>query len=227
MNSTLSSIEVQARTVENSINAKKSQDAALEATIRSVELYMQALRFADNPSDRKRLDKKCKDLLNRAEQLKSQNDFSPKHLSVHSNPPLAPISTRTLTKREQIILLEGGLLNGFKFRPWDQAPFPNEFELRDGGEPFTDSPELSLSSTQIESFAGWKRPIEALAMLPGSGNASHEPFMDRRGKVDLVQDLTSDCSVVASLCAASARADQGHTKVGRFSIFNLLYLTSL
>ena len=31
--------------------------------------------------------------------------------------------------------------------------------------------------------------------------------------VDLVQDITTDCSVVASLCAGTARASKGHTKV--------------
>ena len=33
-------------------------------------------------------------------------------------------------------------------------------------------------------------------------------------KVDLVQDITTDCSVVASLCAVTARAERGHAKVG-------------
>lgn len=31
--------------------------------------------------------------------------------------------------------------------------------------------------------------------------------------IDLVQDITTDCSVVASLCAATARARKGHEKV--------------
>jgi hypothetical protein len=31
--------------------------------------------------------------------------------------------------------------------------------------------------------------------------------------IDLVQDITTDCSVVASLCAGTARARKGHGKV--------------
>lgn len=31
--------------------------------------------------------------------------------------------------------------------------------------------------------------------------------------IDLVQDITTDCSVVASLCAGTARALKGHGKV--------------
>lgn len=37
--------------------------------------------------------------------------------------------------------------------------------------------------------------------------------MNANEKVDLVQDVTSDCSVVASLCASSARAAKGHSAV--------------
>ena len=31
--------------------------------------------------------------------------------------------------------------------------------------------------------------------------------------LDLVQDVTTDCSVVASLCAATARAERGYPRV--------------
>lgn len=36
--------------------------------------------------------------------------------------------------------------------------------------------------------------------------------------VDLVQDITTDCSVVASLCAGMARAAKGHGKVFYFLV---------
>ena len=36
-------------------------------------------------------------------------------------------------------------------------------------------------------------------------------------QIDLVQDMTSDCSVVASLCVLVARAERGHSKVNAFS----------
>ena len=38
------------------------------------------------------------------------------------------------------------------------------------------------------------------------------------GKVDLVQDMTTDCSVVASLCAGTARAERGHARVGLLAL---------
>jgi len=37
--------------------------------------------------------------------------------------------------------------------------------------------------------------------------------MEAKHKVDLVQDVTTDCSVVASLCAAIAREERGLDKV--------------
>jgi calpain-7 len=39
------------------------------------------------------------------------------------------------------------------------------------------------------------------------------PTMEPTDKIDLVQDITTDCSVVASLCAAVARAERGFPTV--------------
>lgn len=38
-------------------------------------------------------------------------------------------------------------------------------------------------------------------------------LMNASKDIDLVQDITTDCSVVASLCAGTARAGKGHSKV--------------
>lgn len=40
-----------------------------------------------------------------------------------------------------------------------------------------------------------------------------DPLMCATEKIDLVQDATSDCSVVASLCACVARTQRGHPTV--------------
>lgn len=37
--------------------------------------------------------------------------------------------------------------------------------------------------------------------------------MTSHGTIDLVQDITTDCSVVASLCAGTAREQRGQSKV--------------
>lgn len=210
-----SGTESRARAAERAISTKSSTNATLKATIDAAELYMQALKLADSPLDRKRIDAKCKELINRAEDLKSRQDITP---NGKSEVPLLkpPFSPRKLTTRENIILLEGSKLNGFIFKPWDKEPTDEEFALKDGEEPFVDAPELPLSDVQLESFDGWKRPAEALSAVrfPGSAESNNITMTMRDiSKVDLVQDLTSDCSVVASLCAGTSRVGRGHQKV--------------
>jgi hypothetical protein len=76
--------------------------------------------------------------------------------------------------------------------------------------------DLQLSDAQKEIFAGWRRPTETF----GSQSADEHWEVDRHASVmaavhemDLVQDITTDCSVVASLCALTARTEKGHGKV--------------
>lgn len=74
-----------------------------------------------------------------------------------------------------------------------------------------DDVELPLSAVQLEIFDAWRRPRELL------GQSHTTPAwldtMTAHDKVDLVQDITTDCSVVASLCAATARSECGNTDV--------------
>ncbi|KIX01865.1 uncharacterized protein Z518_09592 [Rhinocladiella mackenziei CBS 650.93] len=211
-------LEEQARSIEKTIPSKTSDHAALEATIKSAELYLQALRLADKPSDRKRLDTRCKALLAQAERLKTRQDSPSRSMSKKEQKEdlQAPVSSRKLSTRENIIILEGSKLNGFIFKPWTSPPSFDEFVLRDGGSSFTDSSPLPLSSTQLESFAGWKRPREALQSIRAQPNGQivpSEAVMHLESEMDLVQDMTSDCSVVASLCAGTARMEHGHSRI--------------
>jgi hypothetical protein len=49
----------------------------------------------------------------------------------------APVSTRKLTKKEQILLLRASVVNGFKCPPWDADPASSEFALGEGAYMFT------------------------------------------------------------------------------------------
>ncbi len=79
-----------------------------------------------------------------------------------------------------------------------------------------DPVDLKLSDAQNEIFAGWCRPH---ASEPGNSKpigrerSGNETAMAASEDIDLVQDITTDCSVVASLCAGTARAHKGHGKV--------------
>ncbi|KAI4092102.1 MAG: hypothetical protein LQ339_007998 [Xanthoria mediterranea] len=122
-----------------------------------------------------------------------------------------PLPSRQLSTREQIILLNSSRLYGSRFPPWQSPPGMAEFELGVDQTMFTDrDARLGLSPTQLAVFDGWKRPEEILG--------SSITTMNAKQNLDLVQDVTSDCSVVASLCASSARAEKGHPAI-LYSVF--------
>ena len=169
---------------------------------------------------------------------------SPMHIQrdeQHQEPSLAsqprvrklvpPISTRRLTKKEQILLLKASVVNGFKCPPWDANPASSEFALVEGAEMFTyvptkmlshqkanngsDERELGLSAYQYQFFEGWVRARHALPppSMYSTDRKHIGPLMGTHQSIDLVQDAATDCSVVASLCAGIARAERGHEQV--------------
>lgn len=211
MVSSLAELEARALSLKRSIDSRPGSATALGAAIESAEYYMKALQIAGNPEDSTRLNAKFNELVSKADHLKSCQE-----LSVKRSINVYPVSMRKLTTRENIILLEGSKLNGFVFKPWERSPLQDEFELKKGDDLFTDTSPIPLSQTQLKSFGGWKRPKEALALIQitsGGQLLPNEPTVSHYDKVDLVQDLTSDCSVVASLCAGTSRFERGHAKV--------------
>ena len=71
-------------------------------------------------------------------------------------------------------------------------------------EVIRDDTSFSLSADQREIFAGWKRPVEIMPEVQdGNPELPLATFMSADGECDLAQDLATDCSVVASLAAAT------------------------
>lgn len=69
---------------------------------------------------------------------------------------------------------------------------------------------FSLSDRQQTLFDGWKRPAELIARQgETSANGLAELIMEPQNDYDLVQDVTTDCSVVASLCASMKHLKPG------------------
>ena len=67
----------------------------------------------------------------------------------------------------------------------------------------------------MRDFAGWLRPVDLLEIRNGANRSlSNKPTMLASRAIDLVQDVTADCSVVASLCAALARPHSSYVDVG-------------
>lgn len=63
----------------------------------------------------------------------------------------------------------------------------------------SDNSPFSLSPTQAENFSAWSRPQELFDFVENNGT---EALMRPSQDCNLVQDVTTDCSVVASLSAA-------------------------
>ena len=120
----------------------------------------------------------------------------------------APSSDESLlTNKEKIILLKSSKLHGSVFPPWKADPTPEEF----AGE-FVDHTEFRLSVEQSEALGAWRKPTDGHVGLAAGA------FAD----VDLVQDITTDCSVVASLCAESVRGKKlgvDHSTLFKDTIF--------
>ncbi|KAK3906650.1 hypothetical protein C8A05DRAFT_29506 [Staphylotrichum tortipilum] len=177
--------------------ARPGDGDALKHAIAAAELYMQAAAAAKTPADRKRLRKKCADLIALGERLKAGT----KGPDAPSRAPV-PESTRPLTTAEKTIVLRASRLHGNVFPPWEAAPGPAAFS--DAGEQgfYTDPAPLSFSPEQQAIFAGWRRPAELMG-LEGGDSRGLDELMAAQEEMDLAQDLATDCSVVASLCGAA------------------------
>lgn len=97
---------------------------------------MTTLQLTNSPREKRNLDLKCKDLLTRAEHIKAGKPWKTASQPSKSSVLKDPVSSRKLTTREEIILLEGAKLNGFVFPPWKTHPSPEEFTLERGQKRF-------------------------------------------------------------------------------------------
>lgn len=220
--------------IENSfrVDSHATLDESLAATLQAVERCMRQLELTTTNGPRKRqLNHECQQLLQKAEKIKAGPKAAEGRKRMATN-LTEPSPSRHLSTREQIILLKGSKLYGGIFPPWKSAPSAKEFELLSCGSFYTyvsltslsftehtqglrfidhlsDNVELRLSDLQRKIFNGWRRPNAAKSTEKSRVLSLSAP----QGRVDLVQDVTSDCSVVASLCALTNRVELGHTNV--------------
>ncbi|ETS83394.1 hypothetical protein PFICI_05270 [Pestalotiopsis fici W106-1] len=191
-------MEAKAREREAQISLCFGQEA-LDHAISAAELYMKAANTARDPSEKARLKQKVNSLVSLAERLKKAAKAGDSVRNVEKRLKL-PRSVRQLPTKEQNILLRGSKLHGNIFPPWEHDPDPNDF----AGEAFVDQARFPLSDKQLEVFAGWKRPleIESFGNTDVQDEREEQSLMEAGEDHDLVQDITTDCSVVASLCAS-------------------------
>ncbi|KAI9740750.1 MAG: cysteine protease [Claussenomyces sp. TS43310] len=213
-------MEAKALEAEARIDQALSREEALQSAIAATQMYMTAIKVSSNESERKRLKERSMRVLERAERIKRNESWMvPSYIDsrdVRKNRlDKVPQSSRTLSAREEILLLESSKLHGLVFPRWMEDPPDDLFERKVGTGLFLDTSEPLLSEAQQSTFAGWKRPGDAFRMPSSNGDKSltvAQPTMLAKNTIDLIQDITTDCSVVASLCAAVARAEGGFPK---------------
>ncbi|EPS38707.1 hypothetical protein H072_7533 [Dactylellina haptotyla CBS 200.50] len=211
--------------------SRNDHAAALAACISAADLYLQAWKACSNPAEKQRRREKFMQLLQKGEDLKKLKAASATAVSSSSQnvqnitagvagvsladgraqkpSKQPPHSQRPLTKAEQIIRLSSSKLAPHSFWPWDDSPAPKESDFTPSAteDIFSDpAGPLALSTQQNKNFDRWYRPREVWG---GAENM----ILEREGEdlaADLSQDIISDCSVVASLCAAFTREQKGH-----------------
>ncbi|KAI1337785.1 hypothetical protein F5Y15DRAFT_143905 [Xylariaceae sp. FL0016] len=190
--------------------SRTSGTEALDHAIAAAELYMKASKAASGLTDKKRLGKKCEELVTRAESLKKAASTVDTVSAVEKRLRL-PRQTRQIPTSEKNLLYRNSRLHGNVFPPWESDPGDAGFN----GPPFSDPAKFSLSTKQREVFNGWKRPRELIndRAKADPGELDTGALMIARDDYDLVQDITTDCSVVASLCASIKQLRPGPNSV--------------
>ncbi|KAL0073956.1 hypothetical protein J3Q64DRAFT_1881558, partial [Phycomyces blakesleeanus] len=104
------------------------------------------------------------------------------------------ILSHRLSSAEIEVLKYTSNVNGKVFLPWvDSSDLKEKFSFE---KKFLDPDgSLRLSDKQLANFGGWKRPSQFM----------HQPQMIRLiSSTNIIQDIVTDCSFVASLCVAAA-----------------------
>lgn len=159
---------------------------------------MQAASKAASKTDATRFRRKCQELIAYAEKIKSTLPKAPQPAGFD-------------------ILQGSSRLHDNEFPPWDKDPQDQEFQLSPSQKMFEyvypfmptckkprinkprDPAAFRLSPTQAENFSAWSRPHE---LFQTESDNEMDSLMTAMQSCNLVQDVTTDCSVVASLSAA-------------------------
>ncbi|KHO00880.1 Cysteine protease rim-13 [Metarhizium album ARSEF 1941] len=190
-------MERRAQAAESLATEAAAGKDALNNAINSAEMYMRAAEEAGSKADAARLRRKCQDMITYAERLKGALAVGADSVELPATRP-SPFESTSAS-----ILRLGSQLHGNDFPAWKESPGIDEFELLPGQDPFTDDTEFSLSTNQIDNFAAWVRPPELFNLIQQHDRTTCEDaMMQVSDHSDLMQDITTDCSVVASLSAA-------------------------
>jgi calpain-7 len=165
------------------------QEALFHATC-AAELYMKAVAEITTAQERSRLRARFEKVFAIAERWKNHNYAS---LDGQRNADFDGLCGQTLS-------ISPCSLHGVDFPPWRQ-PEGSMFCLPPGETQYADPTDFKFSVQQQEILDRWRRPSEIISVTSDHDDFD-DMFMQTGDDSDLVQDITADCSVVASLCAA-------------------------
>ncbi|KAI0532383.1 PALB protein [Xylaria digitata] len=181
---------------------------ALDHAIAAAELYMKAAKQSTSPMDKKRMNRKCEELILKAESLKKRGCVTDS-VSVVERRLRLPRQVRPIPASEKNILYRNSRLHGNTFPPWESDPDLAFFH----GDIYSDPSSFTLSPRQKAILAGWKRPVDLIRERSGSITDLDNSVIETTDDHDLVQDITTDCSVVASLCASMKHLRPGPNSI--------------
>jgi hypothetical protein len=101
---------------------------ALNHAIAAAEHYMKAAKESTSPVDKKRLNKKCQDLVLKAESLKMSSRVTTDSVSNVERRLKLPRQVRQIPTSEKSMLYRNSRLHGNIFPPWESDPDPACFQ---------------------------------------------------------------------------------------------------
>ncbi|KAJ1978902.1 cysteine protease [Dimargaris cristalligena] len=107
--------------------------------------------------------------------------------------PRSPLPPMSLSDDELEVLRHTSKINDMIFLPWSDSDAYEPFTF---AHPFSDPDgTLPLSEKQVAKWGFWRRPKQFM---------SHPQVIKKVSCLDIIQDVVTDCSFVASLCIAAA-----------------------
>ncbi|KAG8850583.1 cysteine protease [Tulasnella sp. 330] len=207
----LSLAEADAVLAEAAVKVSKADLAgALPLYIKAAQAYLHLSRTltAGNGQIENNLKIRCRErasqALQRAEQIKAA-----KHST--SSPSLRPVQRDRFSTEEQYAIIDqSSRINKLKVVPWKSPPADSEFVTSD---PFLDIDGLpSLSIAQTNQLLHWIRPSSAAgdSFIMWTGDMPPE---------DIVQDVITNCSVIAALAVCWQHHQRFNSKLCVSSIY--------
>ena len=198
-------------------DATKNDSEAIAVYMEAAELYLQALKFAEEHSSSFRmqsvstvLKRRLQSTLDRIQELKETS--KKRHLASRSRsmspvPPSTP--ALSLSKEEVTVLMRSSLISTKTFLPWSEKDaIELSKQAQQGGRYLFKDPDgyLPLNKKQRARFFRWARPTDIVRLREKMGLVRHQiPELVRAiTPYSIKQQYVTDCSFIASLCICAS-----------------------